>query len=189
MKVDGGKGKFVTSIHRKPTFSGVYTNFTSFIPINYKFSLIFTLLFRYFIIASDFSKFHVKVSKLKCLLLRNGYPKNLIDFCIKRFLEKIFTAKSINVIPDVPKNKILVILPYLGTASLQARNRLVKLFPKSLTCCDLQVIFKSFSNPKRACVFKKDKPILNRNITSAPRSGSRLFLSLGKNSLSLVTLV
>ena len=30
------KGKFVTNVYRKKTFSGVYTNFDSFIPETYK---------------------------------------------------------------------------------------------------------------------------------------------------------
>ena len=38
--------KFVTSVYRKPTFSGVFTNFESFISKCYKRSLIDTLLYR-----------------------------------------------------------------------------------------------------------------------------------------------
>ena len=39
------KGKFVTNVSRKKTFSGVYTNFDSFIPETYKTGLIKSLLF------------------------------------------------------------------------------------------------------------------------------------------------
>ena len=39
---------FKTSIYHKPTFSGVYSNFNSFIYNQYKIGLIFTLLFRTF---------------------------------------------------------------------------------------------------------------------------------------------
>ena len=39
-------GKFVTSVYRKKTFSGVYLNYTSLLPIDYKRGLISTLLFR-----------------------------------------------------------------------------------------------------------------------------------------------
>ena len=34
------KGRFVTNVYRKKTFSGVYTNFNSFIPETYKTGLI-----------------------------------------------------------------------------------------------------------------------------------------------------
>ena len=45
---------FTTSIYRKPTFSGVYTNYLSFIPTSYKHGLILTLIYRCFHLCSDF---------------------------------------------------------------------------------------------------------------------------------------
>ena len=39
-------GKFVTSVYRKPTFSGVFTNYESFIPMYQKRGLLHTLLHR-----------------------------------------------------------------------------------------------------------------------------------------------
>ena len=41
-------GKFVTNVYRKETFTGVYTNFSSFIPLEHKFGLVYTLLHRCF---------------------------------------------------------------------------------------------------------------------------------------------
>ena len=61
------KGKFV-SVYRKKTFSGVYTNFNSFIPETYKTGLIKSLLFRYFSLCSNFVKFHHEISILKSIL-------------------------------------------------------------------------------------------------------------------------
>ena len=69
------KGKFVTNVYRKETFTGVYTNFSSFIPLEYKFGLAYTLLHRCFNLVSDMSKFYLEVAKLKEILLKNGYPK------------------------------------------------------------------------------------------------------------------
>ena len=39
------KGKFVTTVYRKPTFSVVYTHFESFLPTIYKFGMVYTLAF------------------------------------------------------------------------------------------------------------------------------------------------
>ena len=39
-------GKFVTNVYRKQTFTGVYTNFSRFIPLEHKFGLVYTLLHR-----------------------------------------------------------------------------------------------------------------------------------------------
>ena len=36
------QGKFVTSVYRKITFSGVYTLFDSFLPDTYKIGMIYT---------------------------------------------------------------------------------------------------------------------------------------------------
>ena len=45
--------KFATTVYGKPTFSGVYTHFDSFLPTTYKFSTIYTLVFRCFSICSS----------------------------------------------------------------------------------------------------------------------------------------
>ena len=46
--VSRSNGKFTTSVYRKPTFTGLFTNFHSFIPLNYKRSLVSCLLHRAF---------------------------------------------------------------------------------------------------------------------------------------------
>ena len=56
-------GKFVTNVIRKETFSGVYTNFYSFIPLEQKFGMVYTLLDRCFCLISDMSKFHIEIEK------------------------------------------------------------------------------------------------------------------------------
>ena len=70
---------FVTSVYRKPTFSGVFTNFESFTSKCYKRSLIDTLLYRGFSLCSDMEKFHQEVSSLKSVFKSKSYPKNFID--------------------------------------------------------------------------------------------------------------
>ena len=50
--------KFVTSVYRKLTFNGVFTNFGSFIPEMHKRGLIETLLHRSFRLCSSYKNFH-----------------------------------------------------------------------------------------------------------------------------------
>ena len=83
-------GKFVTNIYRKETFTGVYTNFSSFIPLQHKFGLVYTLLHRCFCLVSDISKFHFEIEKLKEKLLSNGYSNKFIDKCISKFMNKLY---------------------------------------------------------------------------------------------------
>ena len=51
---------FTATVYHEPTFSGVYSNFNSFIGDEYKHGLILTLLFQIFSIVLEFSKFHKK---------------------------------------------------------------------------------------------------------------------------------
>ena len=58
IKIVRGNNEFTTSVYRKPTFSGVFTNFESFKPNSYKYTLIFTLLHRAFKPCPNFELFH-----------------------------------------------------------------------------------------------------------------------------------
>ena len=71
-------GKFVTNVYRKETFSGVYTNFYIFIPLEQKFGMVYTLLHRCFCLVSDMPKFAFEIEKLKEKLKRT--LKNLSTF-------------------------------------------------------------------------------------------------------------
>ena len=80
---------FKTSVYHKPTFSGVYSNFNSFIYGQYKISLVFTLLFRTFSIVFDFSRFHMELSHLEEILRKNAFPIKLVENCIETLLNKM----------------------------------------------------------------------------------------------------
>ena len=86
IKISRENNKFVTSVYRKPTFSGVFTNFESFIPDIYKRGLIETLLHRSFRLCSNYENFHREIETLKSILKRNSYPHNLVNHCIKKVL-------------------------------------------------------------------------------------------------------
>ena len=45
---------------------GVYTHFESFLPTVYKFGMVYTLVYPFFKICSDWTKFHEELSFLKC---------------------------------------------------------------------------------------------------------------------------
>ena len=79
IKIRRVNNSFSTNIYRKVTFSGVFTNFESFIPVSYKSNLIFTLLFRAFELCSNFELFHQEILNLKDIFKRNGYPCNFSD--------------------------------------------------------------------------------------------------------------
>ena len=115
---------FTTTVYHKPTFSGVYSNFNSFIDDEYKHGLIFTLLFWIFLIVLDFSKFYEEVNYLKNVVKKNSFPSALVDKCIKIFLNKQFSQKILE--HTVPKKELFIVLPYFGTSSLCLRTHLQK---------------------------------------------------------------
>ena len=87
----------LTSVYRKPTFSGLYTNFYSYISEKYKKGLIFSLIFRIFTFTVDWNKFHTEVEYLKEILRKNSYPEYFIDKCIKMLLDKKINPSNVEI--------------------------------------------------------------------------------------------
>ena len=85
----------VANVYRKETFTGVYTNFSSFIPLEHKFGLVYTLLHRCSVF--DMSKFHFEIEKLKEILLSNRYSSKFTDKCIPKFTNKLYIKKPVMV--------------------------------------------------------------------------------------------
>ena len=61
VKITRSNNWLVTSVFRKVAFSGVFTNFKSFMHVAYKFGLVYTLLHRSFSICSSYEKFHEEI--------------------------------------------------------------------------------------------------------------------------------
>ena len=80
------EGQFVTNVYRKPTFSGVYTHFESFLPATYKFGMVYTVAYRCFPICSDWAKFNQELRFLKGDFLKNGYISGFIGSSFKKVM-------------------------------------------------------------------------------------------------------
>ena len=150
VEVSRQQGKFVITVYRKPTFSGVYPHFDSFLPEVYKVGMIYTLAYRCFKICSDWTKFHEELNFLKHVFLKNGYPLSCIDKCFKMVIDKLVINRP--QVTVFEKKTLILSLPYLGDISLQTRTKLRKSFKNILNCCKLQIVFKS--QRKLANVFR-----------------------------------
>ena len=139
VKICREKDEFIRSVFRKDTFSGVYTNFSSFVALKHKFGLVHTLLHRSFTIVSDFSKFHFEVETLKKTLHKNAYPTKFVDKCLAKFINNIFIQKP--VFTTVPKLELKIVLPYLGTISSNTKKRLNRCISKCLKFFKLKKSF------------------------------------------------
>ena len=137
------QNKFITSIYRKSTFSGVYTNFKSFIPTEYKHGLIFSLLFRVFTISMNYNIMLDEIEQLKIIWLKNAFPMRIIDKCICDFFNKIFCKKAVESGNEEGNKIVTISLPYLGLDSLRIKKQLQNIIK---TCCHgvrLRIIFSS----------------------------------------------
>ena len=81
--------KFVTNVYRKETFTGVYINFFSFMPLEYK--------------------------KIREILLSNGYFNKFINKGVSKFINKLYIKKPVTL--TVPKEQLYLLLPFMGKMS------------------------------------------------------------------------
>ena len=182
-------GTFYYTVYHKPTYNGVYCNFNSFIADEYKHGLIFTLLFRIFSIVSDFSKFHEEVNYLKDVLKKNSFPANLVDKCIKIFLNKQFSQKIIiysvtiswyvfplfeSTLTKKHQYQHSGISPLTNKRSKSKKSTAVK---DHMLICDQPISFDDFKvlassnfefhlKIKESLSISRDQPVLNKNEAS-----------------------
>ena len=157
IKITREGGKFVTSVYRKKTFSWVYLNYTSFLPIDYKRGLISTLLFRTYTLCSDYYKLHEEIARLKLIWQKNGFLLFFIDKCVKRFLDKLFIKRKT---PEVSSNKKEIISPlmFLGKISIQIKKKLQIIFRDGGPGVKLKIVFSSPNRLRSGFVFKDRFP-------------------------------
>lgn len=115
--VERMKTGYVTSVYRKPTFTGQYLRWESFTPIKRKASLVSTLVHRALRICSK-SRLKEEINRIKSILLENGYPES---FVLKQISKKITQFSSPRRFgPD--KCPVYLRVIYTGKASLTLEN-------------------------------------------------------------------
>ena len=133
---------FLTSDYRKKHSNGLYTNFLSFASLSYKMGLVKTLLHQAFIISSNWSMFHLELSKTKESLEKNLYPSNFIDQQIKQYLHAQFSDKS--------HEEPLVILymyyklRYIGNLSTEVKQKIINYYKYYCKSTNINIVFSSF---------------------------------------------
>ena len=140
LKITYYNQQFKTSVHRKPVFSGIFTQYKHYLDQSKK-SLIDNLLFRCFLICSDHTLFHLEFENLREILKRNSYPSGIKEQSIKSFLKKLYVLRKL--IPTVPKGEFFTILPYQGNMPSNLRRKLRTCFKYSLPQCNIEIILQS----------------------------------------------
>ena len=97
----------MTTVYRKLTFSGIFTNYESFKPDICKRGLIETLLHRRFRLCSNYENFHREIETLNSMLKHN-YLHNLVNHFIKKFLKTLFMQRGLDFM--VPIGELICVL-------------------------------------------------------------------------------
>ena len=129
-----------TSVYRKPSFTGLGTNYMSFIPRIFKINAIKTLLYRCYTISSDWFIFHNEVKYLTNFFLNNGFPRNVIDNCVSKFLNHTYKKP----VHTEQSNIHYLKLPFYGHLSYVIRKRLDKILKTNFPNDEFRFVF---SNP------------------------------------------
>ena len=88
-------------------------------------------------------KLHIKLFSLQEILLKNCYPENFTNKSFEKFMDNIHIVKENSL--TVEKKRLIVVLSYLGSISLQTRTKVRNLLKNILNCCKLQILVKNES--------------------------------------------
>ena len=88
------QGEVCTSVYQKETYTGLLTNFRSFVPFVYKRMLVNTLVDRIFKISNTWIGFDLDIKKLTSVLCKNMFPIKMIENIIGKYLSKKISVSS-----------------------------------------------------------------------------------------------
>ena len=158
--IENEGNRFSTSVYRKKTSIGLFTQFHSFTTMTYKIGLIRCLIHRAFKISSSYIMFYNELEKIKILLQKNMYPKSVIDNQIKNLLDKQFTVDSVTT---SEKQKTLhYSLLYIGHFSHVTKKKLRHICERFCKDIDIKIAFL----PLKLSIFFSCKDPLPKSLQS-----------------------
>ena len=140
IEITRSNGKFSTSVYRKPTFTGLFTNFHSFVPLVYKRSFVCCLLHQIFHLCSSHENIHAQLEVVRKLFNLNGFPIHMFDQLVHHFLNNIFEPKPPPL--SVLKKIVYFCLPS-GSHSLQIRTQISGLCSAAYPNLNVRFVFCS----------------------------------------------
>ena len=95
------------------------------------------------------------------MFVQNSFIHDLVDKCIKDFLDKILAPKP--VVSIVPKKDLVIVLPYLGMLSLQIRTRINCIMKNIFPYCNIRYDLKTKCKTNSFFTFKDKNPSFLRS--------------------------
>ena len=106
-----------TSVYRKPTHTGVFLNFKSIAPMQWKNGLIYGMLHRAYLICSSTNLFNKEVDKLRAMFINNSYSVAFFNKVVAKFRANAEVPRS-NV-DQIEETKGPVFkIPFVGLPSI-----------------------------------------------------------------------
>ena len=136
--VEKSNTKFLTSVYRKPSFSGQYNRWDSFGPKSRKNNLIGTLVHRALAICSP-SKLPQEIDFVPSILCSNGYPESVINSRIKRKIEEFKLPPK----EGPEKCPACLKLPWIGNISTKFENQCKTAVSSYFGAEKLRVVFST----------------------------------------------
>ena len=137
-------GSFSFSIFRKKTWTGVYLNFHSFVPMSYKRALVRSLFTRVVRLCSP-EHLQNELDFVHASLLRNAYPSHFID------KHKVTEPYQKPIELTVPKKSIFLQVPFYGDKSASSlKNSVSALFSRYFPAAQPFILFRTTSIPARS---------------------------------------
>ena len=135
--VERHDSSFLTSVYRKPTFTGLYLSWHSFAPRSRKLNSIRCLSYRALNICSD-CKIEDELKVIRDIFIKNGYPEEVIDDNIKFTVTRL---KNKNKTFGPPKCPVYFRLPWVGSASQSFAERIASSVYRCYHAVNLRLIF------------------------------------------------
>ena len=151
---------FTTTLYRKPTFTGVYLNWKSLTTKSYKINVIKCMLDRAWKICSNYELFHLEILSVKEILMKNDYPRSVIDKEISIFIGKKFKNSEVekDKDKDKDKSKIFLVLPYFNSQMDEFASRLSNFVSRYYPTVKFRVMFTCPTTLGKMFSFKEKTP-------------------------------
>ena len=131
---------FETSVYRKKTHTGVFLNFLTVCPVQWKRGLILCLLNRAKCICSSLMLFNEEVQNLRNMFINNCYPVRFFDYALNRMLNP--TSVSDDTEDSISRYSILRV-PYYGSESVKFAKRLSGIITRKFDV-DIKIVYSTF---------------------------------------------
>ena len=134
--VERRNNSFVSSVYRKPTFTGEYVPWGSFCPVRRKLNLIACLTNRAMKICSP-SELEPELDNIAKMFTKLGYPEPITRNTIKQVMAKRHSPPAV----VEKRTTVRVRLPYIGPVSRRFDKQIVHTVQSTYPAVKLQVMF------------------------------------------------